>query len=197
MPMNSHDVVKHFKQVVENTRAAGVQHVSLESLSDFTDDIEKLVVENAIDVPVSEKELEILKARLNAAVLRDQYAYEKDLELIRATVGTAQSALKASILINGGAAVALLAFVSGVWPLGALIRAEIAQALLFFTLGVLCSAVASLLAYFTQAGFGNEFGEASQKIGTYARYAAMLVVLGSFGFFIAGSFVAYNVIGGI
>lgn len=77
---------------------------------------------------------------------------EGGLEVFRSQIQFGKEALRAAMLINGGAAVALLAFVGGIWPKEP--KAEIvnclAWALILFSAGLLLGAAACSTAYITQ-----------------------------------------------
>lgn len=81
---------------------------------------------------------------------------ERGTEILRSLSALAAEALKASLLINGGAIVALLAY-AGTAPSS--VRAETAHsfsgALLFFGAGVFCATLALGLSYSAQLRFYN------------------------------------------
>ena len=76
-------------------------------------------------------------------------------ELFKATVGAGQSAMKAAMAINGGGAVALLAFIGhlATSPSSGNLVAKFATPLWIFSLGVLVSTIAIGANYFGQAFF--------------------------------------------
>ena len=192
--MKAKEVTATFSGAVAKAKADGLEQISVQSLEAFAADLERIVNETPEDVASSDAALEAHKVWLSSKVLSAQYSHEFDLELLRATVSTAQAALKATILINGGAAAALLAFIGGIWPATPALMTCLAKALILFVGGVASSAIGTALAYLSQAGFSNEFGAKSKQIGAVTRALAILVVLGAFGFFIAGAVVAYGAV---
>lgn len=124
-----------------------------------------------------------------------QHEHEWDLEMLRSVITTGQSALKSSLLINGSAAVALLAFIGNFWSPYSHSTAVIgiAGALGYYVLGVLLGAVAAGVTYLSQAGFGREFGLYSQAIGAKGRIGAGILVFGSYVTFGYASLLAYRV----
>ena len=116
----------------------------------------------------------------------DRQAHERDLELIRATVATAHAALKAAMLINAGAAIAMLAFLGNIVQnkVAANLIPSLSCALILYVWGVLVAAVATGTAYVSQAGFGNELGKRSKAIGGIFRMTS--------GFLIATSYVLFG-----
>ncbi len=84
---------------------------------------------------------------------RTALAHESQLQTVKATLEAGQSALRSTILINGGAAAALLAFLGNVLTKETrAVNVSIAGmrwALQLFVLGVFCSAAASAWRYFS------------------------------------------------
>jgi hypothetical protein len=123
----------------------------------------------------------------------DQQAHERDLEFIRSTVAAAHVALKAALLINGGAAVAMLAFIGNVFRAcrdTSLVPA-LSFALLLHVFGVLAAAVATGTAYVAQAGFGNELGKHSVGLGGAFRVISCALIATSYVLFGYASWAAY------
>ena len=143
-------------------------------------------------------------ARLNSSVRRhkqprsdvlDQQAHERDLEFLRATVATARTALTTAMLINAGAAIAVLAFLGNLLQTKATaLIPQFATALILYVVGVLVAAVATGTAYISQAGFGQELGRRSRTIGELFRYTSMTFIAASYVLFGCASWSAYAVL---
>jgi len=114
--------------------------------------------------------------------------------MLRATITTGQSALKSSLLINGGAALAILAFIGKIWSVSEPIPYFISLSLLYYVLGVLSGAVASGFTYISQAGYAEEFGKYSNNIGLLGHFVAIFGVMLAYILFISASFLAYQAI---
>lgn len=72
------------------------------------------------------------------------------LEMIKLSADYGKTALRTAMIINGGAAIALLAFTGNVWSpyvVQALVE-HLVAGFRFFSYGVLCAAVGILTAYF-------------------------------------------------
>ncbi|MHB1092334.1 hypothetical protein [Thiobacillus sp.] len=152
-----------------------------------------LVAKTPADVAAGEAAMEAYRADLSLWVSSRQQNHEHNLEMLRATITTGQSALKSALLINGGAAVALLAFLGSVWSSDKIgeVPSEINPALLLYVFGVLSAAVAAGATYLSQAGYGNEFGKASRYVGYIGHVLAVLGVLGSYVLFGRASWLAF------
>ena len=194
--MKSSEVVQIFKGAIESTKRNGIERVSIEDLEAYAARLEEAVHESPEGVDAGEANMERYRADLSAWITARQHQYEHNLEMLRSVITVGQSALKSSLLINGGAAVAVLAF------LGRLLSSESASvsidglslALLQFVWGVLAAAIAAGATYFSQAGYGGEFGSWSRKIGIGGHIVAVVGVFAAYGFFGVGAWQAYSAI---
>lgn len=115
-----------------------------------------------------EKSLMDTKEQVNLTAIK--------VEGFRVVTQAAKEAIKSATLINGGAAVALLAFLGGTEKDSALVSG-IAGAMMIFTLGVLLAAVAAGGMYCTQWCYEQEKWE---KWGNRFRLGSILLVGGSY-----------------
>jgi hypothetical protein len=115
------------------------------------------------------------------------------LEGFRQVIALGQSTLKSIMLINGGAAVALLAF------LGNLITRSgsstnivaFAGSMSMFVVGVFLAAVAYATTYFSQLFYGGE-KKWQQRTGLTFHVVTSLVGAASLAVFLWGAHTAYN-----
>lgn len=195
--MKSSEVIQVLKESVATTKAKGVEHVPIENLEAFADELQDVVKKTPDDVAAGEAAMEEYRAHLTTWASSSQYQYDKSLEMLRAVITVGQSALKSALLINGGAAVALLAFIGKIWGqvdtqpvLGVL-----SVALNCYVFGVLSAAMACGATYFSQAGYSDEFGRASHRVGVVGHVAAVVFVFGGYALFGTGSWIAFKAIG--
>jgi hypothetical protein len=136
-----------------------------------------------------EFKLEQFKSELAEQMAANQREHEGAVEMLRATVSTGMAAIRTATLINGGACVAVLAFLGTAWSssVPSFVRDSATAALGWFVFGVFLAGIGSALAYLSQAGFGDEFGEISQSIGKRCRVAAIGVCMASFVVFAVGA----------
>lgn len=165
-------------------KADGHEAVSIEGLADY---LEKLSNQAS-----DSKEIQL--AQYNAQHQSNIEQYKEDKaewrELFKATVGHAQSAIKLQALVNGGAAVALLAFIGKVWTpefSASPIAAYIPLALVLYCCGVGAAAVTQSLTYVSQHYFTYD----SDKTAGVIRFFAQLTALSSLVLFFAATYVAY------
>jgi uncharacterized membrane protein YidH (DUF202 family) len=116
------------------------------------------------------------------------------LEEFKAVISLAQTALKIPILINGGAAIAILALMGNTWSENSL-TTDIAESLLFFSIGVLMAAIGSGAAYLAQLIFlrvrGTEDKATEDKANKWQCTAIICVII-SYILFMVGAWWAYD-----
>ncbi|WP_027237818.1 hypothetical protein [Leisingera caerulea] len=104
------------------------------------------------------------------------------------------SAIKGALLMNGGAAVAVLGFVSSLWARGAL-PPGITDALMFFAWGVVISVLSSSFSYLThlatmlqiEAIISGKRERLANIFKVAVHLISMLVFLAAIGAFVLGS----------
>ncbi|WP_322521131.1 hypothetical protein SR882_10175 [Guyparkeria halophila] len=194
--MKSSEVVEIFKGAIESTKQNGIDKVSIEDLEAYTARLEEAVNESPEGVHAGEANMEKYRADLNAWITARQHQYEYNLEMLRSVITVGQSALKSALLINGGAAVAVLAFIGRLFSSesASLSMGGLSLALLQFVWGVLGAAIAAGATYFSQAGYGGEFGSWSRGVGVGGHIVAVLGVFSAYGCFGVGAWQAYSAI---
>lgn len=120
-------------------------------------------------------------------------AFEEHQNLNKQAMESASQTIKSALLINGGAAVAVLGFaakysdptIEGGDALGL-----ISGSLLYFSWGVVCTVLAHAFSYFTNfslAGYIN--GDSGWRIANIIFHViSVALVLASIGFFILGAY---------
>lgn len=142
----------------------------------------------------------IVKYKAECDLKCEQYKAECDLNLeeyklkFQATVQSGQAALKSAFLINGGAAVALLAFIGNAWTKTQANINGLGFPLLLYVFGVLFPAVASGLTYLSQCQYGksikddDHFARSARKI----KWVVIVFVILSYFLFAIATFFAYR-----
>lgn len=98
------------------------------------------------------------------------------------------------MLVNGGAAVAVLGFLSAAaakTPPPSMVLAYLPSALAYFAGGALVAAIAVGLTYVSQALFAAE----RERSGTNVRWVIVAFVIGSYTAFALGAWRAYSAFG--
>jgi hypothetical protein len=104
----------------------------------------------------------------------------------------AKTALTTSILVNGGATVALLAFLSNLIGKSSsdpkALQALLVVSLVYFAGGVLAGAVATGSAYLTQSCYGNRWN----RCGIAFQIISIILVVGTYMAFLGGVVSTYH-----
>jgi hypothetical protein len=195
--MKASEVIQVLKSSIAATRGSGADQVSLADLDAYTERLEETAMQTPEGTAAGDAAMEAYRADLAAWISSRQQRHELDLQMLRAVITTGQSGLKSSVLINGGAAVALLGFIGGIWPKveSPSILEALATSLIHFVFGVLSAAVATGFTYLSQAGYANEFGRSSRFIGRAGHIIAVLGVLCAYVLFGRGAWLAYLAVG--
>lgn len=175
------------RQEVARVKATGQQGVTLDALDDYFGRLEKTV--SAI-VP-SPQTVELNQAQHDFSLAHYNWQKDSSLEMFRSVINAGQSALKAAMMMNGGAAVALLALLGHAASDASTksLVAKLAYPLFLFVLGVLCSGVAAGITYVSQSFFScqkNTVAHTTNGVGIFLVAAAYSL----FGY---ASYVAYHV----
>ena len=192
--MRANEIIAIYTSAIRDAAEQGAESVPVSELERVNGLIIKMAGESPEDVAVGEAALERYKAQLSADAEHRKSLHEFDLEMLRATIMTGQSALKGCLLINGGAAIAVLAFLGNAWtkdfPRRVLLDASYGLSL--FVWGVLAAATALGATYLSQAGYGNEFGKHSARVGSYGRSLAIGLVITSYALFACAAWQVYS-----
>ena len=185
--MNNQQLLKFIQDQVHDLKATGVNWITLAFLEDYLTKVQK-----SLDaMPEELKNVEPLKAHHD--FLLAQYNWEKDssLEMFRSVITTGQSARKSSLLLNAGAAVALLTFIGHAASndLTKKMVPALAFPLLFFVMGSLTSALADGTTYLTQSFYRGKHKVA----GHWCTGVTLAFVVTSYVLFGLASWEAYKV----
>ncbi len=196
--MKASEIIEIYTSAIRDAAEQGAENVPVSEMKRVNDLIIKMAGESPVDVAAGEAALERYKAQLSADAEHRKSRHEFDLEMLRATIMTSQSALKGCLIINGAAAIAVLAFLGNAWTkeFPRHILLEVSYGLSLFVWGVLTAATALGATYLSQAGYGNEFGKYSMRIGGYGRALAILLVIASYVLFACASWQVYSSLSG-
>jgi hypothetical protein len=104
--MSKIDLAVELKETIEKLQKNGETHIECSKLINF--------LQHASENPpqeVSPDHLERLKAQLQILVEAHKSSHASDLEMFKSVIQSGQNAIKTSFLMNGGASVAILAFI--------------------------------------------------------------------------------------
>lgn len=181
-------VLDKIRLVLKQTKELGHDSISINAFEDYLSSIEK---ENDAESKYSdmklERDLAIFSAENDRNIAHASNLTARSLELFKSVIQVGQSALKASMLINGGAAVALLAFMGKIWgtSTSSEVAGSISMAIFLFCIGIFLSALASGITYLSQTLHSIEKANVANRLNVITIF----LVLGSYSIFIYSSYV--------
>jgi len=188
--MQAREIIQALKQAIAQVKEQKQEVISVVALERYLDNLESYAEKTG---EINKLQLETNLANFRAAHERNLAHYEavqqRSLEMLRSVLTYGQAALKSSMLINGGAAAALLAFIGNIWqkPLGQKAANSITTAIAYFAFGVLVAAIGTATSYFTQYSYFENW----RKPGIIFHTISVLLILGSFALFGLGTYDAY------
>lgn len=134
--------------------------------------------------------------------LQWSFREQADAQMFTSVIEAGQSALKASTIINGGAAAAVLAFIGGLLKVNESTGPAMASvapmgvAWFMFMIGLGCAGVATGLRYLSQFAYAAALRvhlrtlkpSKFDTVGTFFNWASIVVAAGSFILFFVGSY---------
>jgi|SRR6266566_2284100 len=184
--MTATEILQVIRKDIAATAARGQAAVTLVDLDRYLAGLESAVSTTSPSAdPAKQEEL-----RAQALLALHRTMAEQGLEMFRTVIASGQNALKSSFLINGGAAVALLAFIGHLvaTPPATHLVPDFAWPLAFFVIGVGVTAIATGFTYLTQALFHRQW----LRVGNLLNVVTILLVVASYFTFAAGCYSAYH-----
>ena len=185
--MDAKELIKIMQEHIAVAKNSGLVSFTIESIEKWVSgDLTKLS-----DKPSqSAEQKEHYKNVAIPAWLKDLEGYHlKDVESLKAVFQFGGAALKSAILINGGAAVALLAFMGAVFKERPTISEALVCPLMVFTFGVLSAAIASSGSYFAQ------YYSSSKKESAAGGWRGATIILVAFSYILFAAGIIFT--GGI
>lgn len=182
--MSKKNIIQEMRNWLNQAKEQGIHTISCDILISWLERFEHH------DFTTTEFDIERYKADLQEKNCFYQFHHESNLEVFRSVILAGQNAIKTSFLLNGSAAVALLAFISHLAQFSPEKVSDFTKSILPFTIGVFLTAANSGLTYFSQWCYaGNK-----TKIKWGYRLNLICIALGicSYVAFIWGLSVAYR-----
>jgi hypothetical protein len=189
--MSAKQFAAQMKAMIEEIKAKGTAAIYCDNLIAYLAE-----VQNTPEAEPSPIQIERYKADLQNWIETNKNNHEGRLEMFRSVITSGQAAIKSSFLLNGGAAVAMLAFIGHLAQFKSEKVPTFAACLMPFAYGVLAIAVTSGFTYLSQ-WFYTSPRPWARKIGFTFNILCILLGFSSYGFFLWGiydtyrSFIAY------
>ncbi|EIV9530877.1 hypothetical protein MBN47_005262 [Klebsiella aerogenes] len=189
--MNSHELLEQIKHDVSAAKNDAMDSIPIDNLLNYLSEIDV-----SEDVERNEVALEGIKHSNSTQleVLKIENIFQ--IESFKAAINIGANACKTFLIMNGGAAIALLAFLGNIWNKSSTPDAAyaVAGALFLFCIGVVLSGVCAGLSYFSQAFFvSSELGKHKYRLrcGHAMNALACICGAGSIIVFAYGAYTAY------
>ncbi|EKT4523494.1 hypothetical protein QEM13_002769 [Pseudomonas putida] len=184
--MSAKEFAKQLKSEIDNLAAQGQDSISIITLTSG--------LERFIDSAEEESEsilIERLKAYLQSEIEKEKYSHSANLEMFKSVIQTGQNAIRSMVLLNGGAAVALLAFIGKLTDASRINIPSFATPLTIFVIGAFLSTISSGVTYLTQILYSEE-GKWQVRAGITLHGLSILLGLASLSLFGYGTYRAYG-----
>jgi hypothetical protein len=184
--MQARDLANSLATAVKELKNQGHQHIAVDNLLDYLNKFQSGTEPNDTDV-------ERYKAQLQVWVEDRKNLHVSNVEMFRSVIAAGQNAIRSAFILNGGAAVAMLAFIGHLVSVNISKIPIFADSILPFTAGVLGASVAAGFTYLSQWCYANETPN-TVKIGNVIRVVCILLVLGAYGCFVLGMYSVYQAV---
>ena len=189
--MQPKEVIDAIKTAVLQVKAQKQEVISVDAMVNYLE-VLKSEINNAevIDKKKSEVDLAVFRAEHERNIAHYEAQQLHSIEIFRSVIAYGQAVLKSAILINGGAAVALLAFIGNIWAKGISQDAvnSLTSSIAFFAYGVLVAALGTAGSYFTQYCYYEGFHRAAIVF----HVLTVLIVICAFMLFGFGAWESYQ-----
>lgn len=184
--MSAQEFAVQLKDTIQGIKDNGTAAIYCDNLIAYLDEISK-----SPSTSLSEAELERYKADLQLHIEQNKSHHASQLEMFRSIILAGQNAMRSSFLLNGGASVALLAFIGHLAKFSPDKVIGFVNALIPFTLGVLAITVTSGFTYLSQWLYDSESIKV-QRFGFALNITNIILGLSSYALFIWGIWCAYS-----
>ncbi len=184
--MSVQKFASQLKETIQGIKESGTEAILCENLIAYLEDVEG----DSSHAP-TEVELEKYKAELQLQIEQNKNIHNSKIEMFRSVISAGQNAIRTSFLMNGGASVALLAFIGHLAEIKPSSVVAFANVLLPFVLGVLAMTLTSGCTYISQWLYDSAKPKA-QSWGFGLNILCIILGLLSYVFFVWGMYCAYS-----
>ncbi len=179
--MATKDFAQSLKTTIEGIKADGTNSIECDNLIAFLDQV--------ITSPQPDEHEQYRQDLARHAEMK----HASDLEMFKSVIDAGQNAIKGSMLLNGGAAIAMLAFIGNLADKDAARAMHFASTIVPFAVGALFAGMLSGATYLSQWLYAHE---KTEKAGFVMNLVCIALGLASYGTFIWGLAEAYDKISG-
>ena len=183
--MSAQQFAEKLKETIQGIKESGTAAIYCDNLIAYLEDVAKSPSQSP-----TEAELEKYKADLQLHIEQNKNYHTSHLEMFRSVITSGQNAIRSSFLMNGGASVALLAFIGHLAAIKPESVVLFAGVLMPFVFGVLAMTLTSGFTYLSQWLYDSP-DVGAQKWGFRLNVACIALGISSYGFFMWGMWSAY------
>lgn len=189
--MDARQLIEAHRTALKEAEASGLTVIQTSTLHSIFNDLEKILTTTSNQPhPL---ELEKFRSDLAGSLTYEEHVQNWRLESFKQVIALGQSTLKSMMLINGGAAVALLAFLGNLVTRSSSFAnvASFAASMRMFVIGVFLASVAYATTYFSQMFYEGE-KKWQRRTGLGFHVLTSLVGAGALIAFLWGAHIAYQ-----
>lgn len=189
--MKPQEVIQMIRKAVNDVRDRKEEVVSVDALLNYLDALDRdIATIDESDGKKLEVDLAVFRAEHERNLAHYSAQQESSRQMWESVFTYGQAALKSAILVNGGAAAGLLAFIGNIWSKGInpLAVENLTHAILAFALGVLAAAIGTGTTYVTQYSYCCEWDVLARTF----HVLTVVVVIGSYFLFFIGAHASYS-----
>ena len=184
--MSVKQLAENMKSSVEKAKLEGITSIPCDNIIAYLNEVLISTDSPPTDTKFTEE------AHIQKWIEDVKHWHQSDLEMFRSVITAGQAAIKSMFLLNGGATVALLAFISRLITLSEN-KAQVADfsyCLFLFSIGTLAAALISGFTYLAQWFYaGPQISH--QKTGNFFNSVCIMLGFGSYGLFLWGLIASY------
>lgn len=184
--MTDMKLANQLKKEILKLKDEGHQEVNANALLDYLEDIEEEFKHN------NELNAELYKAKLQNWAEEHKNKHQLSQEMFRSVITAGQNALRTSFLMNGGASVAMLAFMGNLATKSPDKVQLFAYCITLFVFGVLISSIISGATYLSQWFYASD-KKWTYKVGFSLNVIGIVLGICSYMIFAYGIKEAYDV----
>lgn len=186
--MNAQALIRDLEAEIQAAEGEGRTKIKLENLKAYLREIKKIVEEqNERDALQTQRDLAFYAAKHSSRIEYYKAKSKRISDDSHAVITIGQGALKSSILINGGACVALLAFIGKIITENTVPVPGLSTALLIFGCGVLFSAISSGTTYLSQSNYAIK----KRRRAVFYNYLVIVFIILSYLSFLGGGIISW------
>lgn len=171
--MNAKEFATEMKAVIVDLKSKGNESIKSDNLIAYLTE-----VENSHEAEPSPMEMAHYQATLQHSSDLNNFAHEERIEMFKSVITAGQNAIKTSFLLNGGAAIAMLAFIGHLAQFNPEKVSEFGCALYPFTIGVFLISVTSGFTYLSQWFYSGNT-KSSKKAGSISNFLCIVMSIAS------------------